>query len=219
MHLLAIDTAHGRCSTAISTAGKPLAFTAFNTPSKQAETLVGLVDSALEEAALSYQQLTHVAVCIGPGSFTGLRIGIAAAQGICFSRNIPLIGITSLEAIAENYTKAHSDAHPFAVSIHAQRGQAYLQLFRDALTPLSEGMLVSLDAIATQVKAWKANTLTGNCKAFIEAADIAITEDIFYDARNVAEVALKKIQGEKELPPATPFYIRPPDAKLPKPRQ
>jgi tRNA threonylcarbamoyladenosine biosynthesis protein TsaB len=209
--LLAIDTAHGRCSAALLSGGVIKSFYESATPSKQAEELFGVMGRVLAEGNAQYADIGQMAVCIGPGSFTGVRIGLAAAQGFCFGHDIPLFGITSLEAIAFHHGEKEKTTF---VAINAQRGQAYAQAFR-GLTPLGDAALHDTGELAKIAEGFKADSITGNCGEFLKESRIPVGSTLFYDARHLALAAQAKQQAGMALAPAIPLYIREPDAKLP----
>jgi len=99
--ILHIETATTNCSVGISEAGELLVLKEHNSPDySHAEALHPYIKEALERASLSFSDLGAVAVSKGPGSYTGLRIGVSAAKGLCFSLDLPLISVPTLEALA-----------------------------------------------------------------------------------------------------------------------
>ena len=120
--ILAIDTSAGQCAVALSGANVQASRV---TPMSRghADALFPMIDEVLAECSVGYEDLTRIAVCVGPGSFTGLRAGIAAARGLALGRGIPAIGITRFEAIA-----ATKDA-PCTVRIPGRRETVFAQDF------------------------------------------------------------------------------------------
>jgi len=97
--LLAVDTVTEACSVALWTGERMIV--RFEEPGRgHAQRVLPMVDSVLAEAGLSLQQLGGIAACIGPGAFTGVRISVAVAQGLAFGAGLPLIPVSSLEALA-----------------------------------------------------------------------------------------------------------------------
>lgn len=117
--LLAIETCFGKFSIALFVNGELKGHFANSEATKQAEELVPAIENLLREHNTSYKNLSAIAACVGPGSFTGLRIGLAAAKGLALALNIPLIGVSSLEATL--YKKKSP------VYLDAARGNAYFQ--------------------------------------------------------------------------------------------
>ncbi len=102
--ILHIETATKNCSVALSKSGKRLVLKEhYSEKFSHSEKLHGFIQEVLEETKMVMAALDAVAVSKGPGSFTGLRIGVAAAKGICFALDIPMIGINSLQILSEQY--------------------------------------------------------------------------------------------------------------------
>ncbi len=102
MNVLAIETATQICSVALTHDGHLIAEARLNIKKVHASKLFGLVQFVLQQAELTANQLDGVAVSIGPGSFTGLRIGLSAAKGIALGANLPLVAVPTLDALAHN---------------------------------------------------------------------------------------------------------------------
>ncbi|MEO1776672.1 MAG: tRNA (adenosine(37)-N6)-threonylcarbamoyltransferase complex dimerization subunit type 1 TsaB [Pseudomonadota bacterium] len=98
--ILGIDTAAGRCGVALVSGGSIVAAASEPMERGHAERLFPLLETALAEAGVGVEAIRRIGVCTGPGSFTGLRVGVAAARGLALGRAIPAIGITRFEAVA-----------------------------------------------------------------------------------------------------------------------
>lgn len=123
--LLAIDTVAPRLQLALLRADGTVDTSIDEIAQGHAELIFPRIDTLLARNAVTYADLTRIAVTTGPGSFTGLRIGLSAARGLGLARNIPVIGVPSLLAIAL------SRPEPVAVLLDARRGEAYVQVFPD----------------------------------------------------------------------------------------
>jgi tRNA threonylcarbamoyladenosine biosynthesis protein TsaB len=133
--ILSIETSTSICSVAIHEQGELLALAEIKEPGAHAEKLVSLVDAALKQANLRLVDLAAVAVSEGPGSYTGLRIGVSTAKGIAFALDIPLIGINTLQAMAASQSIAEGE---YVVAVlDARRKEVYTQTFGDSLQQLS----------------------------------------------------------------------------------
>ena len=133
--ILSIETSTSICSVAIHEQGELLALAEIMEPGAHAEKLVSLVDAALKQANLCLVDLAAVAVSEGPGSYTGLRIGVSTAKGIAFALDIPLIGINTLQAMAASQSIAEGE---YVVAVlDARRKEVYTQTFGDSLQQLS----------------------------------------------------------------------------------
>jgi tRNA threonylcarbamoyladenosine biosynthesis protein TsaB len=98
--ILCIETATERCSVAVMSSDRVLAVTENNEGNKHASHLTLLIEEALQQAGVSLQQLDAIGVSKGPGSYTGLRVGVSTAKGLCYALNKPLIGIPTLQSLA-----------------------------------------------------------------------------------------------------------------------
>jgi tRNA threonylcarbamoyladenosine biosynthesis protein TsaB len=151
--LLAIDTAAPRLQLALLMDQRVDALVE-EMPQGQAERIFPAIDELLVRNGVSYAALGRIAVTTGPGSFTGLRIGLSAARGLGLALEIPVIGVPSLLALSLS-----SDNVPTAVLLDARRGEAYLQLFSGPASPDGPAQLLSMDEARSSI-AVGANVLT-----------------------------------------------------------
>lgn len=100
-HILQIETATTSCSVALARDGEVLAFKEINARNMHAEVITVYIDELVKGAGLSYSDIDAVAVSCGPGSYTGLRIGVSTAKGLCFAMDKPLIAVDTLAAMAK----------------------------------------------------------------------------------------------------------------------
>jgi len=128
MNLLAIDTALDRCSVGVARAGGPAVLVSETIGRGHAERLFGMVAAAMAEAGLAFADLDRIAVTVGPGSFTGVRVGVAAARGFALVLARPAVGIGTLEAIAEEARSLAGDV-PVLAALDARHGEVYAQAF------------------------------------------------------------------------------------------
>lgn len=141
--ILSIETSTSICSVAIHEQGELLALAEIKEPGAHAEKLLLLVDELFEKSVLSFADLDAVAVSQGPGSYTGLRIGVSTAKGIAYALEIPLIGINTLQAMAASQPVAPGD---YVVAVlDARRKEVYTQTFGDSLQELSSIEAVVLE--------------------------------------------------------------------------
>lgn len=139
--ILAIDSSCGPCSVAVWKNGGVASYREELTASRQSARLVGMVEEALAEANITYKDLASVAVCIGPGSFTGIRIALAAARGIGFAAHIPVHGFSALDVLA------FSKNAPGIVALNAGKGEIIHQSFGEKLEALSQPTLCKQDTM------------------------------------------------------------------------
>jgi tRNA threonylcarbamoyladenosine biosynthesis protein TsaB len=146
--LLAIDTAAPRLALALLSAGNRLDTLVEPMAQGQAERLFPAIAELLARNRVAYADLNRVAVTTGPGSFTGLRIGLSAARGLALALNIPIIGVPSLLA----YSLAGRSDEPFVVLMDAKRGEMYRKEFVRAGLPLhDEDDLISFERAFSQI--------------------------------------------------------------------
>lgn len=218
MNILGLDTAQGACSAALLVDGHLAAHRFEVMRSGHAERLMGQVGEVLEEAGLAYADIDRIACTIGPGTFTGTRIALAAARGMALALKKPVIGITTLEALAASMEGTETRIAAF----DAKRGELYVQAFTGSdHHALTEPEVLSVEDAAIRFAALDAGDLTiggTGAELLIDALhDKGVEADHsrsapFPDARFVAMLATGRKACKK--PPA-PFYLRAPDAKLP----
>ncbi|MGB3810472.1 MAG: tRNA (adenosine(37)-N6)-threonylcarbamoyltransferase complex dimerization subunit type 1 TsaB [Parvibaculum sp.] len=222
MPLLALDTAQGALSAAILDGERILAHRFEVRTRGHAEELMPMIEAVLADASLTPGDLTALAVTIGPGTFTGLRVGLAAARGLALARALPLVGVTTLEALAAPVEAEKGEA--IAAAFDAKRGEVYLQIFDAAHAPLSEPMIVALDEALGHMPG-EAFVAVGTGAALI--AERLSTRGVACrfsdappqpDALAVARIAVARLAAHGpdrfRIAPA-PLYLRAPDAKLP----
>ena len=126
-YILNIETATKNCSVSISENGKTIGLREINTGGySHAEKLHVFIKEVVEISQIKLSDLNAVAVSKGPGSYTGLRIGVSAAKGLCFSLNIPLIAINTLESLASSISKKEGFIVPL---LDARRMEVYSSVF------------------------------------------------------------------------------------------
>ena len=215
MNILAFDTTLSACSIAIMADGKIIASSTLHERARQVERLFPMIEELLAEAKLTYHDLNAFAVTTGPGSFTGVRIGIAAAKGLRLATKLPVIGVTGLEVIARGVPQQH---YPIGVILDARREQVFAQVFSADGTPLKEPVLLEYAAITDYLPHGKV-LLAGNGKHLVAEyiSDPLMAEARFDtpDADSLARVAASLLPVRPQGDDIAPLYIRLPDAKLP----
>lgn len=197
--ILAIDSSTGSCSVALWKNKAVVAYMEELDGTKQAKHLIPMIEKTLAEAAVLYSDLSEIACTIGPGGFTGIRIGLATARAIGFATKIPVMGFSGLEVIAFGARKNLVNA-----IINAGKGEVVYQHFNEKIEPLCEPTLAKLEI---------AKESLNNGVVVGYGSQHLITSPLAYlRADLLAEYAF--LYPKKAVAPA-PFYIRPPDAKLP----
>jgi tRNA threonylcarbamoyladenosine biosynthesis protein TsaB len=212
MNLVAIDTALEACSVGVI-AGAQRVLRSEVVGRGHAERLMGMVDAAMAEAGLVWADVERIAVTVGPGSFTGLRVGIAAARGLALVTGAPAVGIGTLAVHAE--TARHEIGNtPILAVLAAGRGEIYGQSFAADGTAEGPAQAAAPETFARRIAA---NTLIAGSGA---AALASILGDEAR-ARTVHEQSAPDIAALCRLALVTsptgeaprPLYLRPPDAK------
>src|SRR6185312_15940745 len=141
--VLAFDTAGNGCSAAVLRDGKIAAHRFAAMARGQSEQILPMIDTVLGEAGVAITALDLIAVTVGPGAFTGLRIGIAAARGLALASGVPALGITSFAAVAAQVPRAARAGRALVVALDSRRTELYLQAFDASGVPLGDGALVA----------------------------------------------------------------------------
>jgi tRNA threonylcarbamoyl adenosine modification protein YeaZ len=216
MRVLAIDTALETCAAAVlDTEHGTMASESLPMLRGHAEALMPLVDRVMREAKVAFSTLDRIAVTTGPGSFTGLRVGIAAARGIALAAGKPVIGLTTLAAYAAPYI-AHDDKTAVAVAIDARHQHVYLQVFGPGGRTLVAPRIASL-AEAARAAASGAVKLVGTGATMLAAAWPAreLQPSLVDDRRSpdIVWVARLAVAADEGTSDPKPLYLRAPDAQ------
>ena len=214
MLVLAIDTALEACSAAIfdSAQGIVIASDTQIMTRGHAEALMPLVAGVMEQSAIAFADLHRIAVTVGPGSFTGLRVGIAATRGLGLAAKKSVIGVTTLAALAAPYI-ATDPATPVAAAIDGRHRHIYLQLYGAGGHVLLSPRIVPV-AEAVHAAAGASARLVGSGAAMMAESwpdheKPQIDERRAPDIDWVARLGAAALQQDS---PPKPLYLRPPDA-------
>lgn len=212
MRLLAIDTASEACSVGVVFGANTVVRT--NLVGRgHAEILMGQVESAMAEAGLEFADLDRIAVVVGPGSFTGLRVGIAAARGFALASSKPAVGIGALAVHAEAARDANG-AKPVLTAIAAGRGQVYGQIFASDGIEAGPAQAASPEVLAALFAPQM--MLAGSGADLVLAALPMDVRPVVAHRNASADVAALCRLAERAptaTTPPRPLYLRPPDAK------
>jgi tRNA threonylcarbamoyladenosine biosynthesis protein TsaB len=219
MNILALDTSMGACGAAVLAADGRVFAREERMARGHAEALMPMIAATMAEAGLDYRQLDLIAATLGPGSFTGVRIAIAAARGLALVTRAKLWGTDSLTVMARTALDAGAiDAagKPFAVAVDARAGALYLGLY-DAGARKREGPLLVEIGAAVALLPPNLTIAVGNGAEALAAAARESGRDV--DAKlvdlepNVVALAHLARDAGDSLPTLRPLYLRPPDAK------
>ena len=213
--ILAIDTAFGPIGVAlVSVAGETIASeTILDALGAQAEKLPPLVERMLAQTQLPASALRRIAVTVGPGAFTGVRVGLAFAKGLALVLKVPLLGYTTLECLAAQARAARGGAASYACVIDARRGEGYAQGFDAELqTAIGPAVMTIEEAQGGLSRLRRPLVLAGSGGGLIDAAGAERFDIQAIDAHQLALVAL---HDDPVKHPPVPCYLRAPDARLP----
>jgi tRNA threonylcarbamoyladenosine biosynthesis protein TsaB len=216
MLILAIDTALDACAAGIldTEAGRMIAQESQAMKRGHAEALMPLIGRVIKRSGTEFTKLDRVAVTTGPGSFTGLRVGLSAARGIGLAANKPVVGLTTLTAFAAPVVSENAE-QPVVSAIDARHGQIYFQVVSGNGSSLVWPRVGPIEE-ALGASQFGAPHLVGNAAEALgqlwpaEAPPFKINSQ---PAPDIAWVAWLGAAVRPDGAPASPFYLRPPDAK------
>lgn len=228
MNILAFDTAAAACSAVLVHDGETAAHEWQAMARGHAEALMPMIERVMR--GHDYDRLAAIGVTVGPGAYTGLRIGIATARGLALATGVPVVGITSFAVAVQQVAPSLPAAVDLlVVALETKRADIYLQAFDPAGTAVTQPQSVPTDA----VPAW----LPEGAKRLVVAGDAvdrlvaALPERLetvvaqgatLPDAAAVAALVAARLSGgdvAADEPPVRPLYLRPPDATPPKVRR
>ncbi len=218
--VLGIDTSAAACSAALWRDGAIAASERARMERGHAEALMPMIERVMQ--GTGYHALDAVAVTAGPGAFTGLRIGLAAARGIALAARIPAIGVSAFAAIAAGIPAAARVRRSIAVAIDTKRGDVYLQCFDENRLPLAPGLVAGAAEIAVRLPTGPLY-VAGDGAALVKSVLAGSARDIAWaaeaappDATAVAALGAELLAAARRagapLPPPAPLYMRAPEA-------
>jgi tRNA threonylcarbamoyl adenosine modification protein YeaZ len=220
MNILAMDTSMGACSVAVLRAdGAAMTLHTREAPMARghAEALMPMVAEVLAEAGIEPRALDLVAATVGPGSFTGVRIAVAAARGLALATPAKLYGTDSLTVMARGaLSRGLSPGGPFAVAVDARRGMIYLGVYDARGIRRDRPLLISPDEAASLLPS-DLHLAVGSGASFLAEAcarqgrriEVALP-DLEPGAASLAEIAF---EAQETVATLRPLYLRPPDAR------
>lgn len=224
MKILAIDTSATAASVALCDENKLIGEFFINTKLTHSRTLMPMVENLLSNTNMQTSDITAIAVNCGPGSFTGVRIGVAAAKGLAFADDLPCIEVSTLESLAYNMQSAKGI---ICSVMDARCSQVYNALFKcngAKLERICDDRALSITELCDELKGFNERIiLVGDgaelcynaMKELLQNVELAPTSVRFQRASSTAEIALKKFNNNELLSPAQlmPVYLRFPQAE------
>ncbi|MEE8393963.1 MAG: tRNA (adenosine(37)-N6)-threonylcarbamoyltransferase complex dimerization subunit type 1 TsaB [Rhodospirillales bacterium] len=222
MRVLALDTAMTACSSALWRDGEVCARRFEMMERGQSEALIPMVREVMDEAGCGFPDIDLLAVTVGPGAFTGLRIGLSAARGMALACGLPCLGVTTLEAVANGVERDERAARTLLVALDSKRDDVYAQAFDENLAALGQPSALAADGLGAMAlsgpllvagnaaeKAAEALSRSGFEVAISAASGVP-------DAAVAAAIAAVRWRPGDELSPPEPLYLRPPDVTVAK---
>lgn len=214
MLTLALDTAFDRTQVAVTDGRRVASWLVERMERGHAERLIPMIEAALKEAGVAAADLGRIAVDVGPGSFTGIRIAVAAGRGLALALGVPAVGVTSLEAIAASLGEPAPG--PVLTVIDARRGELYAGLYGPKGEVVEPPFAADAEAV-WQRAGERAAVIAGSGSAIL-AHHLATTGRRLppvdpATAPDPLAIARLGAAADPDAAPARPIYLRPADAK------
>jgi tRNA threonylcarbamoyladenosine biosynthesis protein TsaB len=223
MIVLGINTSTPEGSVALMGDKSVISEYILNVQATHSERLLPSIDRLLKETGIVFSELSGIAVTVGPGSFTGLRIGLASAKGLAMASSLPLLGVSTLEAMARNLPFC---CYPICPLLNARKGEVYWGLYQfegEKLIQMEREAVAPPEAIADWIRE-KTVFLGGGAVDYARRIKGMLNERALFApvaagtvrASVVAEMGMERLQrGEKDDPAAlVPRYVRRLEAEI-----
>jgi len=214
--ILQIETATQVCSAAISHDGKTIALKELMANNIHAGSLTLFIKEALEAAGLQFEDLDAIAVSMGPGSYTGLRIGVSTAKGLCYALDKPLIAIPTLQMMAQGFMLQSADYNGLVCAmIDARRMEVFTSIYNnelDTVTPVS-AKIIDVESFAQELND-HVITFIGNgaakCMDVLQHENAKFSELNFNSASYMSKLADEAYSSSKfeDVAYFEPFYLK-----------
>jgi len=212
--ILNLETATTNCSVSLAKDGTTIAIKEHDTPNySHSEQLHVFIQEVLEKASVTFSDLDAIAVSKGPGSYTGLRIGVSAAKGLCFSLDIPLISIETLKSMA---SQEKSNRFDFIIPLlDARRMEVYAKVFDKELDEVRETKAEVIDenSFAKYVEKGKVLLLgsgAAKSKAILTNENLGYAVDAVPSAEQMSQLSFEKYQNGsfEDVAYFEPYYLK-----------
>ncbi len=216
--LLSLETSTRMCSVALSENGRLLGLKELGGEYSHAENLTLFIEDVFLTANRKIGELDAVAISKGPGSYTGLRIGVSTAKGLCFALGIPLIGVGTLEALFSAFqtlAKMDEDVKVFCPMLDARRMEVYCQLFDETgneIEPVSAKIIVA-DSFLNHLEKGKVVFFgegAMKCREMIKHPNAVFVDDIVPSAKYMIRLAEQRFEKKvfEDVAYFEPFYLK-----------
>ena len=216
MIVFSVDTAHAACSVCVFDTDRNRALSLISEPMQRghAERLTDMAHEAVVSAGISFADIERLAACSGPGTFTGVRIGLAFVRGLALVLKVPVVGITTFAALAES-CRAVSAAQDIWVVQDARRGEVYLQGFDAEGNSAHPASVLGLSEAGALLNG-TSGLVVGSGAGLIELPE-GLTVSAVSSIPDAAMIAVLAGRVADTGAPAVPFYLRKADAKAQRP--
>ena len=225
--ILSIETATDKSSVAIHDKGELIGLIELHLDKSHSGHLTVIIEQLLNNCSISKKNIDAIAVSIGPGSYTGLRIGVSTAKGLCYALDKPLVAVNTLEIMArkviDNYVDNGNDNILFCPMIDARRMEVYASIFNATYICLLETKPIIVDE--NTLNEFTENNhiiLFGNgarkCMEVLPKDKFKLIDNIYPSSKYLGHLAYKKFQKYtfEDVAYLEPFYLKAYQAKLPK---
>jgi tRNA threonylcarbamoyladenosine biosynthesis protein TsaB len=214
--ILALDSSGAACSTAVWADGAVVARRFEAMARGQAERLMPMIQATMAESGRTFADLDMIAVTVGPGSFTGLRVGLAAARGLALAGDIPAAGVTTFDAALEAVPPSATEGRTIAIALDSKRGDLFVQFYDRDRRPLARPQILApaaLPAAAPPGPLYVGGDGAALMAPVPAAGVILAPPGACIDAAHVAALAARRELAA--LLPPVPLYLRPADVTAP----
>ena len=211
--ILAIETSTSICSVAVHREGNLISLSEVSEPGTHAERLILLIEEVLEKAGLGFIELDAIAVSEGPGSYTGLRIGVSTAKGLAFGLNKPLIGVNTLQALASAVPLEEGDL--VIPVLDARRMEVYREVFDwklDSIAALDAEVLSenSFQNFLENHRVYFLGDAVDKVKSLVQHENARFISDSSFSARHMGRISFDKYEKAQfaDLAYFVPNYLK-----------
>lgn len=214
--ILGIETATEVCSVALFNNDSVVAFREIEEGNKHANELTTLISEVVKEANISLPQVDAFCVSMGPGSYTGLRVGVSTAKGLCYTLNKPLIAVNTLQSLAEVFIQLNPSYHGLICPmIDARRMEVYTALYDEtgAEKLATHAKIIDetsfVDELATTTLTFIGNG-ADKCQSLIKHNNAVFAGEIRCTSKGLAKLAYQKFMNNEfvDLAYFEPFYLK-----------
>lgn len=213
--ILSIETATPVCSIALHSSGNVIAASHHYVSQSASSKLALMIDELLKRCDLEPKQLDGIAVSAGPGSYTGLRIGVATAKGMCYALSIPLMAVNTLDCLVKQVNEQFHGDELLCPMIDARRMEVYCQLVTSKGEKIEETQARIIDEQSFKNYLDKSVIVffgsgADKCKEVIRSKNAKFLSDIHPSAQQVGELASKKFENKQfeNVAEFEPFYLK-----------